>query len=226
MPQENGASATSSKAGGLMGSGTVGGLMAFFDYLITKGIATAAAVTPLKSAARQVFETVEGTEAIDEIEVRSLDVDEYLERFQVKAIGTGRYKPESISAYRSRFARGMEYYSAFLTTGTVPKFKLRGAAVASSVRKRPPAVQRKPESSSTPPTQATSEPPDAQGSTSGLISYPFPLQSGAIATVRLPVRLERTDAERLAAFIRTLVFEPQKELTRGSNEQPPETKRP
>lgn len=47
---------------------------------------------------------------------------------------------------------------------------------------------------------------------SQLIDYPFPLVSGTLAYLRLPRRLEKADADRLGAFIRTLVLEPQREL--------------
>jgi hypothetical protein len=212
MSERNGASTIASGKVGVMGSGTVGGLMAFFDYLVNKGIGTAAAVTPMKSAARQIFETVEGTEDVDELDIRSLDIDEYLDRFQVKAMSTGRYKPESINAYRSRFARGMEYYSTYLTSGTVPKFKMRMARAAGPTRKRDESPKEETKATPAAPQRIVAD-SEADSSKSGLISYPFPLQNGGIATLRLPVRLEKTDADRLGAFIRTLVFEPQKELT-------------
>jgi hypothetical protein len=221
MSEDNGTSTILPEEGGVMGSGTVAGLMAFYDYLVNKGIATASAVTPLKSAARQIFETVEGTANVDGIDVRSLDIEDYLDRFQVKAIGSGRYKPESITAYRTRFNRGMEYYSTYLTTGAVPKFRLRTAGgsnrTRSSTPSAPPATA--PDGGKAP----TPDPGESQSVGADLISYPFPLQSGGLATLRLPKRLEREDAERLAAFVRTLVFEPQKQLPaaarQGSGEE-------
>lgn len=192
-----------------MGSGTVDGLMAFFDFLIQKKIATASAVTPLRSAAKQVFEMVEGTDDIGEVDIRGLNIDEYLDRFQVGAIQTGRYKPESIQAYRKRFSRGIEYYRTYLTTGAVPKigFRSSGARVAT------PAARAKPSAPQSVPAGASSA-ASADGVSAGprQISYPFPLQAGGIATLHLPVRLEKADAERLATFIRTLVLEPQREL--------------
>jgi hypothetical protein len=214
MSKSNGATMTA-PGKGVMGSGTVGGLMAFFDYLVQKGIATPSAVTPLKSAAKQVFETVEGTDEIDEMDVRSLDVEEYLDRFQVKAIGTGRYKPESITAYRKRFARGLEYYSTYLTSGAVPKLRLRATAGGATTPRKRHATDHPEPGTAGAPLPLVGDTELSHSSGDALISYPFPLQSGGIATLRLPVRLDRADAERLATFVRTLVFEPQKELTKG-----------
>jgi hypothetical protein len=54
---------------------------------------------------------------------------------------------------------------------------------------------------------------------SSLIDDPFPLRSGQIAHLRLPMKLEKADAERLGTFIRTLTFEPVLELTAASPEE-------
>lgn len=40
-----------------------------------------------------------------------------------------------------------------------------------------------------------------------IISYPFPLSTGEIAELILPERISAEDAERLVAFIQTLVVE-------------------
>ena len=209
MSGSNGATKTAPGKEGFVGDGTVGGLLKFLDWLVSKGLASATAITPLKSASRQVFEIVEGTEEIDEIDVHSLNVEEYLDRFQVKAIGSGRLKPESITAYRSRFTRAVDYYTTYLASGEVPKPRLRGGG-ASSSRKRQAAVRNDAAASPAVTPAATSETTESEGKQ--MVTYPFPLESGEIANVRLPLRLPRADAERLAAFIRTLVFEPQKEL--------------
>lgn len=189
--------------GASLGSGTVGGLLAFFDYLVDKGIAGTSAIAPLKSAAKQVFELVEGTDDIGDVGVESLDTDEYLSRFEVKAIGSGKYRPESITAYRNRFVRGLDYYKKYISTGETPKIQLR---TTSATRKK--AAPPTPVDSTATPTL----PPAVGHAGDNLISYPFPLQGGGIANLRLPARLERVDAERLAAFVRTLVLEPQRQL--------------
>jgi len=186
-----------------LASGTVGGLLAFFDYLVDKGLGRSSAVAPLKSAAKQVFELVEGTEHIDEVGIENLDADDYFSRFEVKAISSGKYKPESIAAYRNRFVRGLEYYKKYITTGEAPKLQLR----TTSVGRKKTAVTKSLVDAQVEPQAVTAPTGD------NLISYPFPLQAGGIATLRLPARLERIDAERLAAFVRTLVLEPQKQLT-------------
>lgn len=203
-----------------MGSGTVGGLLAFFDYLVDKKLATAATVSPLKSAVRQVFEMVQGNEDINDIDVRNLDVEDYLGRFEIGARGTGKYKPDSVQAYRSRFTRAIGYYTDYLTTGETPKFRHGKSAVSGDSRPRPRAKGKIAASTPTPPA-ATAETAVVQQPTD-FISYPFPLENGEIATFRLPRRLQKADAERAAVFLRTLVFEPQRLIEAPPEEDDPE----
>lgn len=54
------------------------------------------------------------------------------------------------------------------------------------------------------------------------MDYPFPLRAGGVAHLRLPKKLERDDAERLAVFIRALVFDRQGEITSGIADTPEE----
>ena len=179
-------------------SGTAAGLMEFTNWVVAKGYGTAAAWTPLRSAARQVFVTVDGPEFGD-VDVRELDLDNYLERYETKA--RGHIKTESIHSYKSRFTRTVEAYRHFLDTGQPPRAGTRRAS--SDARPSAPKKSRASTTSGVAPTG------DEQAPGARLIDYPFPLRSGQIALLRLPVRLERTDAERMAAFVKTLVVEPQ-----------------
>jgi hypothetical protein len=186
----------------VISSGTVDGLLAFCDYLIDKGYASSGAVGPWKSAAKQVFEAVEG-ENYGTTDVRSIDLDEYLGRFE--NMERGRYKAESLASYGSRLRRAHEAYLAFLVDGRTPQLR-RGPQRQDGERPRP---RSKPETT-------TPSAPIAP-SVADLVEYPFPLRSGQLAYVRLPKKLEKADAERIAAFVRTLVFEPIAELTTGGN---------
>ncbi len=189
-------------------SGTVDGLVAFCDYLIEKGYAASGAVTPWKSAAKQVFEAVEGP-TYGEFDVRGLNLDDYLMRWET--MQRGKYKAESIQSYASRLRRAHEAYLAYLESGTTPQLGRR------TTRRREAAAQ----------APATAEMRangyggggNAPATVADLVDYPFPLQSGQLAYVRLPRQLYRGDAERLAAFVRTLVFEPQAQLPPGDPQE-------
>jgi hypothetical protein len=196
--------------GGNLGSGTVAGLMAFLDWVVRQNYATPSTITPLKSAAKQVFETVEGDGKIDGVDVRSLDVGEYFGRFQVAMKASGRINPDSVRAYRNRFGRALELYNDYLTTGDKPKLRSR----TTSRPRRERAARPSPS-----PASGTAE-PAADVPSSNMISYPFPLESGEVANLRLPKRLERRDAARLTTFINALTFDPQKQLGTGSDDDP------
>lgn len=193
-------------------SGTAEGLLAFCDYLTDKGYGGAAAVNALKSAAKQVFQKVDG-ENFGSVNVIELDVDEYVGRFEVKA--RSEYKQESLATYRKRFTRAVEYYRAFLRDGSVPQFRAgvgrsKAASAATGSSKKGAQQTGSPRLE----TPSPSTPDDGLR----LIDYPFPLRTGQLAYLRLPKRLEKADAERIGAFVMTLAFEPQLELTTGSRE--------
>jgi hypothetical protein len=198
-----------------LGSGTVASLMAFLDWVVKKNYATPAAITPLKSAARQVFETVEDGGDYDQLDVRELDRDDYFARFQVANQASGRIRPESVRAYRSRFNRALDLYHDYLTTGGKPKLRSRSNAPVRTEKQERPASA----ATSSQPAAHEAQTTDISGA---MISYPFPLESGEVANLRLPKRLDSRDAARLTAFINALIFEPQKQLSPGRNPEQPE----
>lgn len=179
--------------------------MEFFDYLVAKGYATPAAVTPLKSASRQILSTVDGDD-FGGLDMRGLEVEAHLDRFENMVVG--QYKHESLVQYRNRFKRGLSAYLNYLNDKQIPSF---GGSSRKRTGDRPGP---KPSAGHMTPTQPA---PISTSTAERLIDYPFPLRSGQIAILRLPVGLEKTDAERMGAFIRTLVLD-QRELVRGSSE--------
>lgn len=198
-------------------AGKAAGLLEFADWVVTKGYGSNAAWTPLKSAVRQVFSTLEDG-SYDELDVRSLDLDDYLSRYELKA--RGKLKAESIQSYASRFRRAVESYREFLDTGQPPRASRQRGARAEGAESPRTKVRRSPAQSAA-NARATRDSLAFQAAerdepVDRLIDYPFPLSSGQVALLRLPLRLERGDAERLAAFVRTLVLEAQRELMPAS----------
>lgn len=195
-------------AGGTkIGTGTAEGLLEFLDFLVAKGYATPAAVTPLKSATKQILSTVDGDD-FGGVDVRKLDAEAHLTRFENMVVG--QYKHESLVQYRNRFKRGLAAYLSYLSDKQIPSFggparKRRAEHPSPKSDKRPAA-----------PTPSTSVP---ASTAERLIDYPFPLRSGQIAILRLPVGLQKTDAERMGAFIRTLVIDAQREFVRGQADE-------
>lgn len=197
----------SSNGSNVIQSGTAEGLLDFLDYVVVKGYAPTSAANAQKSAARQVLSMVEG-ENFGSLDVKGIDVDDLLSRFDVKA--RGQLKAESIVSYKNRAGRAIEVYREFLETGKPPSYR--------TVTKRKAATAPK-ASGSTPATENVA--PEVSAiplpSADRMVDYPFPLKAGGMAHLRLPLRLEREDAERLGAFLRTLVLEPQKQIGKGDD---------
>ncbi len=198
--------ATQENRAEVINSGTVEGLLAFCDYLIDKGYAASGAVGPWKSAVNQICEAVEGSDYVSS-DVRGLDVEDYLRRWEI--MERGNYKAESLASYGSRFRRALRAYGDYLENGTTPQLGRRAPRRSRDAADSAPRGQR-----ATPDRNDRTTPQVAD-----LVDYPFPLQSGQLGYVRLPRDLQRADAERLAAFVRTLVFEPQRQLSAGETEE-------
>jgi hypothetical protein len=203
-------------ASGEIGAGTANGLLAFCDYLMERGIAPSSAVQPWKSAARQVFTRVEGTEDFGDLDVRGLDVDEYMERFVHKT--HGEYKRHSLNAYESRFRRAVESYRGYLADPMGWRPKLRGSSrrttdASGNGRSRAQASSQVPAA----PGARSSPAGVAASSVPALIDFPFPLQSGQIGHLYLPSPLDKEDADRLTQFIRALVFDRPAQLPSGES---------
>ncbi|HET7454883.1 MAG TPA: hypothetical protein VFJ76_05125 [Solirubrobacterales bacterium] len=186
-------------------SKTVDGLLEFCGFLAEKGLAGSKAMENWKGAVRNVFGAVEG-EDYGSATLENLDLDEYLSRFET--LTRGKYKPESLGAYGSRVRAAVEAYLAYLKDGTTPSPRPRRASSGGT------SPQKRTTKSSAAPAKKQPQPP-ALGE---LIEFPFPLQSGAMATLRLPKRLNKEDADRLNLFLRSLQSEPQAQIPERTGE--------
>lgn len=192
-------------------SGTPEGFNAFCDWLTSKGLMTGAAVEPLRSATKQVLNAVEPDKT--DLDLREIDADNYMDRFA--NLAGDKYSPNSLRAYRSRFNRSIELYRQYLEQGATGFKPPPGRA---SRRRPAPASDDHGEARTQPPKRSGPSHASASPPTSALIDYPFPLASGTIAHLYLPARLDRLDAERMAAYLRALVLEPQQQLDAGEPE--------
>jgi hypothetical protein len=178
-----------------MRSGTGAGLISFIQWMREKGLMKPATAGSWRSAAQALLEIDgEGWEAID---LRTLDVEEQFHRFTNHR--GSRYTPGSLNTYGQRFRDAVATYLDYLAnpTGFRPpasrtrknqKSSVRPVAKTDAADERAVSVER--------------TPPGGRD----LITYPFPLQSGDLAYVQLPVRVDSSDAERLCAFIRSIAI--------------------
>jgi hypothetical protein len=187
---------------GQINNKTVAGLFEFCDFVVEKGYGTTAATDPWKTAVRKILGTVYG-EDFESADLTSLDYDDLLSRFET--LSRGRYKHDSVVTYGRRLRNAVDAYFAYVDTGKPPQLR-RSSAAAKPAK----AEAKKPASS-----------PSArqQEQMGELIKFPFPLRTGEMAQLHLPRRLQRDDADRLSAFLRTLQTEPQKELPERTGEE-------
>lgn len=173
-----------------MSSRTVGGTLAFLDWLADKGYAAAAQTDPWKTAINRVFNTVEG-DGFESLDWSTLDLDEMTSRFQ--KLAGGGYKAESIVAYGRRMRNAFDAHAHYLDTGRPPSFRAGGKRqkptekVAGTKAPVVPIAQR--------------QTPDAQP---GMVTFPYPLGDGRMISITIPPRLKSDDVNRITAFIRTL----------------------
>ncbi len=189
-------------------SGTLSGFNAFCDWAIGKGVMTGAAVEPLRSATKQILTTVEPANH-ESVDLRTIDPDDYMGRFE--NLAGSRYSPDSLQAYRRRFSRGLELYRQYLDTGAANFKPPAGRAPRRRATVPPGGGSGR---AATPVADNTGQPPQL---VEGLIDYPFPLRSGTMAHLYLPKQLEKEDAERMAAYLRALVLEPQRQIAAASD---------
>jgi hypothetical protein len=190
-------------------SKTAGGLIEFCNYLAEKGLASGKAMENWKGATRNVFGAVEG-EDWEGFSLEGLNLDDYLPRFET--LRRAQYKPESLAAYNSRIRAAVDAYLEWLRDGSVPTLKTRAPRRSASA----------PASARPVTTPAAPSSPPVASSTDNLIEFPFPLQSGEMATFRLPKRLEKGDAVRINMFLKSLESEPQAQIpehTGGGEEE-------
>lgn len=185
-------------------SKTVEGLFAFCDFMVEKGYATTAAMDPWKTAARKVFAAVHGDEFESET-LDGIDLDDVLNRFET--LTRGQYKHESVVTYGRRVRNAIDGYMEFLDTGRPPQLRKTRTAPAKKAEAKAPAAKA---------TKKAAADPSPMGE---LIKFPFPLRSGEMAQLQLPPRLQRDDADRLSAFLRTLQVETPKEIPERTGEE-------
>lgn len=197
-----------------IGSGTAAGLVEYLNSLVAKGRARQGAIAPLRISFSKVLSAVDG-DNWERTDIREINVDDYLLRFA--NLTNGHYNTDSLRVYGMRTRKAIRWYLTFLKQpGWVPEFKAttvpkEGQAI--KLPKKQQVKQQVPASEPEPQMSAESTVPSPESAVSGLsygdglIAYPFPLMTGKLVTLYLPVTIQKIDAQRLSAFLQTLVVE-------------------
>lgn len=195
-----------------IGSGTAKGLVEYLDSLVEKGRAPAGAITPLKTAFTKILKTVDG-EKWGEVDIREIDLNDYNQRFANLTMGV--YKDDSLRIYAARMQKVVTWYKTFLSKpGWAPTFKPSNGQRSSTPKLK--SLSKNINNNVTANKEDTTDQDSSSVKTetilpsttnSDLIAYPFPLSTGKLVTLYLPVKLNQSDADRLSGFLKTLVVD-------------------
>jgi hypothetical protein len=168
-------------------SGTRAGYIEFFAGLAQREEIDRSNAKAYLQAGSRVMSVEPDAAAVD---VRDLNVDEMLARFEAQ---NPDYSPESIKTYRSRFRVGVAMYRAFLDGDA--DWKNAGRSIAA----REAAFAA---------GQGRGRAPQDGESPGRIVAYDLPLRPDLLVRINLPIDLTTADADRVAAFVRSLAFDP------------------
>lgn len=181
-------------------SGTAEGLVRFLDWASRTGEIAPNTAASYKSAVTKVMEIDEAWRAS---KIRELDVTRQLDRF-IRLRGS-RYNAASLRTYSNRFSAAISHYLNFLENPS----EFRGGQTKIARSKGPEKQSAGPEA----PEQAARARTSSRSFTNNqdpadLVQYPFPLRLGVMAYLSLPRDLNRSEAQRVAAFVASLAIDP------------------
>ena len=174
-------------------------LVDHWDWAAQKGLMNRGTAQSMAVACRRVLSVQENWENLD---VRSLDIEEYLIRFtNLKAKD---FSPNSLRDYESRFRRAVGSFREYLDDPSGWKFPSR-----SSSSREPLGTRRKKSQSEPSPTETRIE--DGSGrageSAGGSQEYSYPFRPDVLARLSIPRDSTSAEINRLVAWARTLAVD-------------------
>lgn len=177
-----------------MQEGTGAGLIEFLDWAGDKGVMRSPTAKAYRVGAVKVLEIDEDGDSVD---IRTLDVEDQLRRFERKR--GHNYSTGSLKTYKTRFRKGVELYREWLKDPG----SFTGESTVQRRRTEPRPKSDKSDERASNGTQPERRPP----SDDELLEYPFPLAQGGVAYLRLPRWLSTVDAERIGDHVKTLAID-------------------
>jgi len=185
-----------------------GEMLEFLEYAGEHGLINKSTAVAYKTAASKVESDLTEQEARD---VREVDLPVLFQRF----VNKNRVKiaPDTLRTYQRRLETAIQEFTTWRQDPTAYRPRGRGRTAAS---------KKDPQPNKTPGTSRRAESPtESEIGASGIVSdshpakmiltVPYPLRPDFLASVQIPRDLKAVEADRLAAFIRTLAvdFKPQ-----------------
>jgi hypothetical protein len=171
---------------------SAGDLAKFYTYLGAKGLMNERTAYARAQAALQVLSILDANEKED---LSTVDREAVFRRFVNK--NGQRFTPGSLQTYKQRFNSAVDEFLSYAkdpagykppTSGTRERTRTNASESAPTTS---PKASR---SGSQPASMPT-----------GLLAYPLPLPSGAVAQLLLPPALTHSDADRITALVTAMV---------------------
>jgi hypothetical protein len=173
-----------------------------WEWAATRGLMPRDTANTYKVAAKNVLEITE--DQWESLDMRKLDVEDLLRRFN--HLAAKKFTPQTSGTYMSRFRRAHELYLSFLENpaGYRPptrNFKRdRTRSGAGAGRKADHATDEGVEDGGVGEERLAASFVD-------VVKYPFPIRPGFIAQLQLPADLQKSEAQRLCAFLSSLAVD-------------------
>lgn len=174
------------------------GLLQFIDMSIKQGLINPNTGGGMKAAVNKILEAVGADE-----DVRQLDIKSEVLRYNNRH--PGALAPDSLAQYEKRIVQAISHYQNYNADPT--KFKPVGRAPTTAKKEKSAPT------AATPKVAAADPPPASKSISSGSVTetsmaLPYPLRTGFFAQVVIPHDMTKNEADRLCAFIQTLVSPP------------------
>lgn len=187
-----------------MDSASGSGLREFLDWAGSKGELNQTTARALKGATGKVLQVEDDPENVD---IRSVQVEDILRRFETRFRTS--YTTGSMATYKTRFRQAVDMYLAWLDNDPRWKTVVRSRRVGDRAQRRASSIATL---TATESVSLPSQPMSLVGSeprqtSSQLVTYDLPLRPDLLVQIELPVRLTRADADRVAAFVKSLAFD-------------------
>lgn len=181
-----------------------------WTWAADRGLMNRDTARALKAAVLRILK-IEGDDW-ESIDVRSLDEDTLLDRFEV--LEKKDFAPDSLSQYRSRFKKARALYLSYLDNPRGYKPTFRASSDRSDKGETPTKAKKQRETIAEPVGVANAAGPK-------MVRYPFPVRNGVMAELLLPVDLQKSEAKRLSAFMESVAVDPMPMLPPARSEPTP-----
>lgn len=168
----------------------------FLGYAGEKGLIKASTAQGYRVALSKLEDSFSDQERAD---IRAVDTESVFQRFLNR--NGAKLTPGTLREYRRRLRTSIDEFLKWKADPTAYKPKGR----SSSPKRESDVGQSGGEEGKSTGSIAGDRPHPPVGS--GILDIPFPLRPDFVATIQIPRDMKRIEAERLAAFVRTLAID-------------------